>query len=163
MTTVSSHTESSAKTAANPLPAVDRDFVHAATMTTSTQIDAGKMAHKSTSNPDVRAFARHMIADCMRLTVQLKAVAPHGVEVPKDNSDIALLESLMPLTGADFDHAYVRKLGLESHRQAIAAFEKEAKEGENPSLKEAALNALPTLREHYLMGQKLAQKLGVSE
>ncbi|CAL9671139.1 DUF4142 domain-containing protein [Streptomyces sp. enrichment culture] len=163
MTSVSSNTESSAVTAANSLPAVDRDFVQAATMAFSTKIDAGKMAHKNTSNPDDRSFARHMIADGMRLTVQLKAVAPQGVEVPKDNSDLALLESLKPLKGSDFDHAYIRTLGLEAHRQAIAAFEKETKEGENPSFKEAALNALPTLREHYMMGQMLAQKLGVSE
>ncbi|MCG1018361.1 MULTISPECIES: DUF4142 domain-containing protein [Burkholderiaceae] len=160
---VHAQTQAASTTAANPLSSADRDFIQAATMSSSTEIDAGKMAHKNTSNPDVRSFARHMIADHMRLTVQLKAVAPHGVEVPKDNSDIALLESLKPLTGSDFDHAYVRKVGLEAHRQAIAAFEKEAKEGENPSLKEAALKALPTLREHYLMSQKLAQKLGVAE
>ncbi|SFI63602.1 DUF4142 domain-containing protein [Amycolatopsis regifaucium] len=156
-------TENASTTAVGVLAAVDRDFIQAATMQHSTQVDAGKMAHKNTSNADVRSFARHMIADHMRLTVQLKAVAPKGVVIPNDNSDMALLDSLRPLVGADFDRAYVRKVGLEGHRIAIAAFEKEAKDGENPSLKQAALDALPTLREHYLMSQKLAQKLGVTE
>jgi len=156
-------TEDAATPADNTLSPVDQDFVQAATVLYSTQIDAGKTAHKNTSNADVRSFARHMIADFMRLTVQLKGTAPEGVTVPKDNSDTALLDSLRPLVGADFDRAYVRKLGLEAHRIGIAAFEKEAKDGENPSLKQAALDALPTLREHYLMGQKLAQKLGVTE
>ncbi|MCG1054468.1 DUF4142 domain-containing protein [Mycetohabitans sp. B5] len=160
---VHAQTQAASTTAANPLSSVDRDFIQAATMSSSTEIDAGKIAHKNTSNADVRSFARHMIADHMRLTVQLKAVAPHGVVVPKDNSDTALLDSLKPLIGADFDRAYVRKMGLEMHKQTIAAFEKEAKEGENPSLKQAALEALPTLREHYKMSQNLAEKLGVTE
>lgn len=163
MTTVSSDTGSGAITAESPLPAVDKDFVQAATTASSTQTDAGKTAHRNTSNADVRSFARHMIADNMRLTVQLKAVARHGVQVPKDNSDLGLLDSLKPLTGADFDREYARKLGLEANRQAIAAYEKEAGDGETPALRQAAQNALPTLREHYPMGQKLAQRLGVSE
>ncbi|CAL9340274.1 hypothetical protein SUDANB176_00254 [Streptomyces sp. enrichment culture] len=61
MTTVSSRTESSALTAANALPAVDKDFVQAATMASSTHIDAAELAHKNTANADVRSCARHMI------------------------------------------------------------------------------------------------------
>ncbi|MFJ8086267.1 DUF4142 domain-containing protein [Streptomyces sp. NPDC096205] len=156
-------TEAATVTAANPLPAMDRDFVQAATMLYSTSVDAGKLVHKTTSTADVRAFARHMIADSMRLLVQLKAVAPQGVTIPKDNSDTGLLDALRPLKGSDFDRAYVAKAGLEAHRQAIAAFEKEATEGENLSLKQAAQEALPTLREHYLMAQKLGQKLGITQ
>lgn len=103
------------------------------------------------------------MADSMRLTVKLQEVAPPGVTVLKDNSDTGFLDSLRPLTGNDFDRAYVRGLGLEAYRRGIVVFEREAEEGENPSLRQAARNALPTLRENYLMGQKLADKLGVVE
>ena len=46
-----------------------------------------------------------MILDHTKLTVQLKMAAPHGVAVPKDNSDTAVLDLLRPLKGADFDKA----------------------------------------------------------
>lgn len=158
---VHAQSEAASTTAANPLTGVDRDFVQAATMSSSTEIDGAKLAHKNTTNPDVRSFARHMIADHMRLTMQLKAVAPHGVVVPKNNSDTALLDSLKPLNGKEFDRAYVQKLGIEAHRQTIAAFEKEAVEGQVAALREAAQNSLPTIREHYMMAQELAKKLSV--
>jgi predicted outer membrane protein len=47
-----------------------------------------------------------MAMDHTKLTVQLKA-APHGVIVPKDNSDTAVLDSLKGLKGAEFDKAYI--------------------------------------------------------
>jgi predicted outer membrane protein len=89
--------------------------------------------------------------------------APHGVVVPKDNSDTTLLDSLKSLKGANFDKAYISKVGLEGHKQAIAAFEREISDGQNADLKNAAEKALPTIKEHYQMAQRLADKKGVSQ
>jgi putative membrane protein len=75
----------------------------------------------------------------------------------------AVLDSLKPLKGADFDKAYISKVGLEGHKQAIAAFEKEVSDGQNADLKKAAQKALPTIKEHYQMAQRLASKKGVAE
>jgi predicted outer membrane protein len=66
-----------------------------------------------------------MMLDRARLTVQLQMAVPHGVEVPKDNPDITLLDSLRPLKGKQFDQAYIQKVGLKGHKQAVAAFERE--------------------------------------
>jgi putative membrane protein len=71
----------------------------------STEIDASKLATSNSSDKDVKSFAHHMILDHTKLTVQLKMAAPHGVAVPKDNSDTAVLDLLRPLKGADFDKA----------------------------------------------------------
>jgi putative membrane protein len=117
-------TQAASTTAANPLEQVDKDFVQAASMSSSTEIDASKLATSNSSDKDVKSFAHHMMLDHTKLTVQLKMAAPHGVAVPKDNSDTAVLESLKTLKGADFDKAYIAKVGLEGHQQAIAAFEK---------------------------------------
>ncbi|WP_345817588.1 DUF4142 domain-containing protein (plasmid) [Paraburkholderia sp. PREW-6R] len=156
-------TQAASTTAANPLAQVDKDFVQAASMSSSTEIDASKLATSHSSDKDVKSFAHHMILDHTKLTVQLKMAAPHGVTVPKDNSDTAVLDSLKPLKGADFDKAYITKVGLEGHKQAIAAFEKEASDGQNADLKKAAQKALPTIKEHYQMAQQLASKKGISE
>lgn len=155
-------TQAASTTAANPLPQVDRDFVQAASMSSSTEIDASKLATSNSSDKDVKSFAHHMIVDHTRLTVQLKMAAPHGVEVPKDNSDTSVLDALRPLKGEAFDQAYIQKVGVEGHQKAIAAFQKEVSDGQNVDLRNAAKKALPTIQNHYKLARQLAQKKGVS-
>ena len=160
---VNAQTQAASTTAANPLPQVDKDFVQAASMSSSTEIDAAKLATSNSSDKDVKSFAHHMMLDHTKLTVQLKMAAPHGVEVPKDNSDTSVVDALKPLKGKEFDQAYVQKVGLEGHQSAIAAFEKEISDGQNADLKKAAQKALPTIKEHYKMAQDLAAKKGVAQ
>jgi predicted outer membrane protein len=154
--------EAASTTAANPLSDTDNAFVQAASMSSSTEIDAGKLAMSNSSDKDVKSFARHMMMDHTRLTLQLKLAAPKGVTVPKDNSDTSLLDTLKPLKGKDFDNAYISKVGVEGHKQAIDAFQKEISDGQNADLKKAAQKALPTIQEHSHMAQDLAKKKGVT-
>jgi putative membrane protein len=74
-----------------------------------------------------------------------------------------VLDWLNPLKGTDFDKAYISRVGLDCHKLAIAAFEKEVSNGQNADLKKAAQKALPTIKEHYQMVQQLASKKGVAE
>lgn len=156
-------TEAASTTAANPLPQADKDFVQAASMSSSTEIDAAKLATKNSSDKDVKSFAHHMMLDHTKLTMQLKMAAPHGVAVPKDNSDTATLDSLKNLHGKAFDQAYIQKVGLQGHQDALTAFRKEISDGQNADLKQAAQKALPTIDEHYKMAQDLAAKKGVPQ
>ncbi|HEX3634666.1 MAG TPA: DUF4142 domain-containing protein, partial [Paraburkholderia sp.] len=89
---VNAQTQAASTTAANPLPQVDKNFVQAASMSSSTEIDAAKLATSNSSDKDVKSFAHHMMLDHTKLTVQLKMAVPHGVEVPKDNSDTSVLD-----------------------------------------------------------------------
>ncbi|RZF26338.1 DUF4142 domain-containing protein [Paraburkholderia sp. UYCP14C] len=156
-------TEAASTTAANPLPQADKDFVQAASMSSSTEIDAAKLATKNSSDKDVKSFAHHMMLDHTKLTMQLKMAAPHGVAVPKDNSDTEVLDSLKNLHGKAFDQAYIQKVGLQGHQDAVSAFNKEISDGQNADLKKAAQKALPTIEEHYKMAQDLAAKKGVTQ
>jgi predicted outer membrane protein len=156
-------TQAASTTSANPLAQPDKDFVQAASMSSSTEIDAAKLAMTHSSDKDVKSFARHMMMDHAKLTVQLKMAAPKGVTVPKDNSDTTLLDSLKPLKGKEFDTAYISKVGVAGHKDAVSAFQKEIAEGQNASLKAAAQKALPTIQEHYQMAQDLAKKKGVTK
>ncbi|MDB5782668.1 MAG: hypothetical protein JWQ50_2583 [Caballeronia mineralivorans] len=63
-----------------------------------------------------------MMMDHTKLTVQLKMAAPKGVTVPKDDSDTSVLDSLKPLKDKELDNAYISKVGLEGHEQAVDAF-----------------------------------------
>jgi len=156
-------TEAASTTAANPLPEPDRAFVQAATKSSSTEIDAGKLAQKNSSDKDVKSFARHMMYDHTKMTVELKAAAPHDVAAPKDNSDTSLLDSLRGLKGKAFDEAYISKLGLKGHEEAIEAFKKESSDGQNADLRKLAQKGLPVIEKHYKMAQALAKKKGVSD
>lgn len=156
-------TQAASTTAANPLPAPDRDFVQAASMSSSTEIDAAKLAQKNSNDKDVKSFAHHMMLDHTKLTAQLKMAAPHGVEVPKDNSDTSVLDELKPLKGKEFNDAYIAKIGLKGHEDAVAAFKKEISDGQNADLKKLAQKGLPTIERHYQMAQALAKKKGVKE
>lgn len=156
-------TEAASTTAANPLAQADKDFVQAASMSSSTEIDAAKLATANSEDKDVKSFARHMMLDHTKLSVQLKMAAPHGVTIPMNNSDTTVLGPLRGLKGKAFDDAYISKVGVEGHKQAVAAFEKEISDGQDAKLKKAAQDALPTIKKHYQMAQDLAAKKGVSQ
>jgi len=159
----SAPTQAASTTAANPLPDVDKAFVQAASMSSSTEIDAAKLALTHSKTSEVRSFASHMIMDHTKLTAELKLKAPHGVQVPKDNSDTELIQSLKGQDGDAFDDDYVRKVGLEGHKQAVAAFEKEARDGQNPDLKKLAQSAFPTIKHHLAMAEQLAKYLHLTQ
>ncbi|MDR5771526.1 MULTISPECIES: DUF4142 domain-containing protein [unclassified Caballeronia] len=154
-------TEAASTTLANDLTQPDKDFVQGASSSGSTEIDAAKLAQTRSQDKDVKSFARHMIVDHTKLTVQLKMAAPKGVTVPKDNSDTSAIDSLKALHGKAFDTAYIQKVGVQGHQEAVALFQKEADGGQNAKLKEAAQKALPTIQDHLKMAQDLASKKGV--
>jgi putative membrane protein len=157
----SAQSQAASTTAANPLAQQDKDFVQTASMASSTEIDAAKLAMKNSEDKDVKSFAHHMMLDHTKLTVQLKMAAPHGVTVPKDNSDTSILDSLKNLHGKAFDQAYIQKVGVQGHTEAVAAFQKEISDGQDAKLKKAAQDALPTIQKHLQMAQDLASKKGV--
>jgi predicted outer membrane protein len=155
-------TQAASTTAGNDLPSPDKEFVQAASMSSSTEIDASKLAAKQSQDADVKSFAHHMEIDHMKLAISLKMAAPHGVAVPKDNSDTAILNSPSGLHGKEFDTAYIKQIGLAGHEKAVAAFQTEADSGQNADLKKAAQKALPTIKQHLKMAQQLAAKKGVT-
>jgi putative membrane protein len=131
-------TQAASTTMANDLPPQDKEFVQAASMSGSTEM-----------------------VDHTKIMLQLKMAAPHGVAVPKDDSDTTVLDSLKGLQGKEFDTAYIKSVGVEAHQKAVEAFRKEAENGQNADLKTAAGKALPTIQEHLKMAQALAAKKGV--
>jgi putative membrane protein len=139
----------------------DQKFVQTAATAGTTEIDAAKLALHQSNDKDVKAFASHMIADHTKLAVQLKMAVPRGTTMPK-GPDEAALDSLKPLKGADFDSAYISKLGVQGHKDALAAFQDEADNGQDASLKKTAKSALPTIQHHYAMAQDLAKKKGIT-
>lgn len=75
-------------------------------------------------------------------------------------SDYQDVKHLQSLTGGQFDQAYASDM-VSDHTQAVGEFETASQSLSDPKLKKFAGKTLPTLREHYEMAEKLADKLNV--
>jgi putative membrane protein len=79
-----------------------------------------------------------------------------GVEAPEalDPQHARLAEKLSRMRGAEFDRAYMRDM-VKDHKKAVAMFESEAKNGQDPQLKEFAAKCLPTQKEHLRLAEEI--------
>lgn len=64
-----------------------------------------------------------------------------------DDEHRATHDNLTKLQGAAFDKAYMA-LMVKAHLQAVALFQQEAKDGQDPDVKAWAAKILPALQEH---------------
>jgi putative membrane protein len=71
-----------------------------------------------------------------------------------DTSHQSKIDKLKSLSGADFSSRYDSDQ-VSGHKDAVSLFERYAKGGDNPRLKEWADKTLPTLRHHLEMAQDL--------
>ncbi|MGI4985674.1 MAG: DUF4142 domain-containing protein [Janthinobacterium lividum] len=155
--------DAAASASSATLSAVDQKFVDVATQSDATEIATAKLAMKQSQDKDVKAFARHMEMDHMKLSMALKAAAPHDVMLPKDNVDPTVMDALKGLKGKEFDMVYIKQVGVVGHQKAVMAFQDEVSNGTNMSLKKGATKGLPKIQEHLRMAQALAKKKGVTE
>jgi putative membrane protein len=101
-----------------------------------------------------------MIKDHQKTSDDLKAMVSSGdvkTELPTalDSSHQSKLEKLKSLKGDEFSSRYESDQ-LSGHKDAVSLFERYAKGGENPKLKDWADKTLPALRHHLEMAEALA-------
>ncbi|KVD01719.1 hypothetical protein WI78_07750 [Burkholderia ubonensis] len=136
----------------------DQSFINDGTKTVSTQRGAARIADSRSSDGQVKAFAQRVSADDEKIIQAMRAASPRGVDVPHNDPDTALLDSIKTLRGAEFDKAYIEQVALAGQQKAISAFQAEIAAGRDAKLKEVARQALPILQAHYADAQKLAQR-----
>ncbi|KVX39744.1 hypothetical protein WL04_08325 [Burkholderia ubonensis] len=136
----------------------DQSFINDGTKTVSTQRGAARIADSRSSDSQVKAFAQRVSADDEKIIQAVRAASPRGVDVPHNDPDTAVLDSIKTLRGAEFDKAYIEQVALAGQQKAISAFQAEIAAGRDTKLKEVARQALPILQAHYADAQKLAQR-----
>ncbi len=128
----------------------DQSFVDLVAQTDMTEAHLGQLAADQASSQAVKDFAQMMVTDHTADYNQITAVATKaGLTVPKGldaehNKAIAPFEKLK---GAAFDRRYER-FNIAGHETAIAAYDKESRDGQNADLKAYAKQTLPTLEKH---------------
>jgi putative membrane protein len=74
--------------------------------------------------------------------------------------DQAAYDGLSKQTGAKFDRAYARDM-VADRQKDIAAFKREASNGQNPDIKNFASPTLPTLEDHLKQPMEMEKSVGV--
>ena len=141
----------------------DAGFLKDAAQGGMDEVKTGELAQSHATRQDVKDFGKHMMQDHKKMGDEVNALAARkGVELPKfiTTMESVSYKMLSAKNGVDFDKAYISGM-LKDHNNDIAAFEKEANTGKDPDVKALASKALPTLRQHLQMVQKIASDLGV--
>ena len=142
----------------------DRDFANTAAQANRAEIELGNLAQQHASSDAVKQFAKTIVDDHTNAGQQLKSWASQSnVTLPSGLApdDSSTKSSLSSLSGSQFDQKYIQAQ-LQDHKKAIALFEKEVNEGQNPQLKQFAEKTLPVLQDHVRIAEDLAGKMGMS-
>src|SRR3978361_996467 len=102
-----------------------------------------------------------MITDHTKASSELKGMVTSGdvkAEIPAslDSSSQGKLDKLRDAKPQDFAGQY-DPMQVSAHKDAVSLFERYAKGGDNPKLKDWAGKTLPALKHHLEMAQNLAK------
>jgi putative membrane protein len=138
----------------------DAPFIGAAAMNGLAEVENGQLAPRKASSPQVRRFAQRMVDDHQKAGDELKGLASRKevtLATKLDDEHQATHDDLAKLQGTAFDQAYMSHI-VKTHLQAVATFQQEVKNGNDPDVKAWAARVLPMLQEHV----KLASTIDVT-
>jgi len=144
--------------------AQDADFLMMAGSGGELEIKSSQLALQKGTADAVKKFAQHMIDDHTKASQELVDVATKkGFRVTpglvRKHLDVY---ANLAREVQGFDALYARAQ-VESHEEAVALFEKQAKEGKDADLKGFAEKTLPTLRKHLDMARDMAKSVGAGK
>ena len=127
------------------------------------EIEVSRLAAERALSPAVRDYAQRLVHQQTQMNDELVALmSAHGVAPPKGlPADKATkLHRLAALPRSDaFDNGYIRVVGIEDHRAAIASFEKARREVRDRDLRAWIDRSLTILRTHLTNAQGVLSTL----
>ncbi|MEJ6022538.1 DUF4142 domain-containing protein [Ramlibacter sp. PS4R-6] len=143
--------------AATPFTPVERELVTKIAAKGMYEVEVSKLAADKAMSPAIRDFARAMVTHHTQMNNEVIALmAARGVAPPRGlAADKATkLHRLAALPRSDaFDNGYIRVVGVEDHRNAIAMLEKARGQVKDRELREFVDRSLATMRMHLQMAQ----------
>ena len=130
----------------------DASFIQKAAGGGQQDVENGKMAEKQGKSADVKRIGARMVADHTRANNELTALA-NRKGLTFDTKGV----KAQNLGTSDFDRQYLTLLET-VHKNDIAEFEKEAKNGDDRDLKSWASKTLPMLKQHLAMVEDAMKK-----
>jgi putative membrane protein len=142
------------------------DFVKEAAISDMFELQSSKLAEEKGS-PQEKSFAQQMTTDHTKTTNELKSMVNGGkvkAELPTalDSSLQSKLDKLKNASGRDFNSDF-DSYQVSAHKDAVSLFERYAKGGDNPELKDWAGKTLPALQHHLEMAENLGKAPSVGQ
>ncbi|MEI9922545.1 MAG: DUF4142 domain-containing protein [Bradyrhizobium sp.] len=135
------------------------DFVKEAAMSDMTEIAAAKIGQERGNAPE-KAFAAQMITDHTKTSEELNSIAPADAKATVapalDSSSQSKIDKLKNAKPENFSADY-DSMQVSAHKDAVSLFERYAKGGDDPKLKDWAGKTLPALQHHLEMAPKPPQ------
>jgi putative membrane protein len=141
----------------------DQEWMVFAHQSNLAEIAAGKAAVQQATTDQVREHGQMLIDDHTRLDSDLTAAADQfGVDLPSEPTEEQqqILASVTAKSGEAFDTAWV-EAQITSHRQTLAAGERELAQGSEQAAKDLAGAAAPVVQKHLDALLATAQDMGV--
>jgi putative membrane protein len=133
------------------------DFIKEAATSDMLEIGASKLAEQK-GNADEKKFAAQMITDHTKTSSELKSMVSGDMKgaIPTalDDSSQKKLDKLRDAKPEDFASEY-DPMQVSAHKDAVSLFERYAKGGDDPKLKDWAGKTLPALQHHLEMAQDM--------
>jgi putative membrane protein len=133
------------------------DFIKEAATSDMLEIESGKLAEQK-GNATEKTFAAQMVTDHTKTSTELKGMVPADLKgaIPTalDDSSQKKLDKLRDAKPADFASDY-DPMQVSAHKDAVSLFERYAKGGDDPKLKDWAGKTLPALQHHLEMAQDM--------
>jgi putative membrane protein len=134
------------------------DFIKAAATIDMLEIEAARIAQQKKGRPAEKTFAEQMIADHTKTSTELKDLVPADLKsaLPTDLDEMSQkdLDKLRDTRDQAFASVY-DPMQVSAHKDAVSLFERYAKGGEDPNLKDWAGKTLPSLRHHLEMAEEM--------
>ena len=133
------------------------DFVKQVAISDMFEIESSKLAQERGDTAQ-KAFAGTMIKDHEQTSADLKSLAGQwktALPTEMDSTHQGMIDKLKSLNGAEFSLQYNQDQ-VAGHKDAVSLFERYAKGGDDPKLKEWAGKTLPTLQHHLEMAVDMA-------
>jgi putative membrane protein len=138
--------------------ATDKDFIKSVAESSATEVQLGKLAENKASSDSVKELGKGMVEAHTQTGQQLKQAADAlKIQLPAEPPRKAKKAEgkLAKLSGPDFDRAYA-KMAADEQKQAVKQFEREAKDGKVPAVKDFAAKNLPAEQERQKRAEELA-------
>ena len=126
------------------------------------EVAMGQLALQKTQDAKVKEFAQMMIDDHTAGLKEVQQVAQaKGVDLPDGPSmaQKAEAKSLNSQSGAQFDHLYIAKAGLEDHRTVLNKLQKISKDAKDADVKKVATQMIPVVERHLKHAQGMGKDL----
>lgn len=144
--------------AAPALVSPDQDFVNRAATGTAAQAELGRLARTRALSAPVRTYGSHISAEHARIYADLTREARRAGISP--SLGLSGVSRMAALSGPDFDRQFMADQ-VNNQREALALFEAEAQNGQDPRLRRFASQWIPELRRDLQRAQALAAGIGV--